>query len=237
MTNQMADRVIYEGQSHRPISIAGKGLPQPHNFGLDPFPISSACWRGFYCEYRIRKDQLWLTHLVSRHTGDQYPIIDGTTALYEEAQLLGENEDEPEELVGRWVQTVWIDDGDTEVSGWGVVYDGGIYTGLNILAPLTGGILLGVDDIDIPYIQFDLNYLLGSKTVLELLFDKGILVKTIDHSVAVTAKREEVLGLQRPAFQTADYEAFEAEVKTWIRSTLNLNYKFLTAGWLNEIYS
>ncbi len=236
MTKQIVDQIIYEGERHRPLSISGKGLPHPRDFGLRPGMMSTACWRGFYCEYTVRQDQLWLTHLVVHHDGE-YPPIAGVNALYEDERLLGENEDEPEPLPGRWLETVWVMQGETEVSGWGIIYDGGIYANLNVPAPLTGGILLAIDDLDIPpYIQYDLSHLISSKTILELLFEKGTLVKKIDHSAAVAAKREQVLALQVPDYETPEYDLFEAEIKAWIRSTLTRDYQLFDASWLREVY-
>jgi hypothetical protein len=232
MTKQIVDSIYYNNERHLPLSISGKGLPHPKDFVLDPFGVSSACWRGFYCDYTIRESQLWLTHLVVNHDGD-YPQIDGVDAIYEEDRILKADEVEPEFLDGRYVfrSLSGSSQGERELH-----YDGGIYTHLNVPAPLTGGILLGIGSVDAPYIEFDFNYLSHSETVLELLFENGVLTKTIDHSAAIAAKRDELVQKQIPEFKSAEYDLFKADIKAWIRSTLTLEYQFLDMKWLEEIY-
>jgi hypothetical protein len=234
VTKQIVDVVYYNNERLFPLSISGKGLPHPKDFGLHPFMISTACWRGFYCEYTIREDRLWLTRLVAQHDGE-YPVIDGVKALYEEDRFLAADEEEPEFLLGRWVFEETAKDSETVLRE--LHYEGGIYENLNVPAPLTGGILLDMGDIDVPYIQYDFSYLSSSETILELLFEKGVLVKTIDHSAAIAAKRDELVKKQRPEYKSAEYDMFEADIKAWIRSTLTFNYSFIDIGWLREIYA
>jgi hypothetical protein len=225
MTRQIVDLVVYEDQKREPLGISGTGLPHPKDFGLNPIPMGTACWRGFYCEYAIRQNHLRLTHLVVRNDGE-YPPITGVTALYEDAYILNDGEDEPEPLVGRSVGTIVGSPDKSKIGHRQVQYDGGIYAGLNVPAPLTGGILWGINDINVPYIQIHLNNLISSSVILELLFENGMLVKTIDHSVVVAAKREEVLGMKHPDFRSPEYAPFEANIEAWIRSTLSLDYRF-----------
>ena len=234
MTKQIVDVVYHNSERLFPLSISGTGLPHPRDYGLHPFMISTACWRGFYCEYTIREDRLWLTRLVVRHDGE-YPVIDGVKALYEEDRFLAADEEEPEFLLGRLVFQETVKDSETIIRE--LHYDGGIYENLNVPASFTGGILVNMGDVDVPYIQYDFNYLSSSETILELLFEKGVLVKTIDHSAAVAAKRDELVKKQRPEYKRAGYDLFEADIKTWIRSTLTLDYNFHDMSWLREIYA
>lgn len=226
MTRQIPDIVYYKDQDHVPLSITGKGLPYPKDFDLRPLMMHTACWRGFYCNYAIRQERLWLTHLVVRHNGE-YPIIGDVKALYEEERFLAADEEEPAPLRGRRVGTIVVDPDKSKIGHRMVSYDGGIYAGLNVPAPLTGGILLGIDDVDVPYIQYDLHYLITSKVILELLFDNGNLVKTNDLSAEVDQMRKYALKLPEMDHKSDFYIQFETEVKTWMRSILSLEYKFL----------
>lgn len=236
MTKQIVDQIIYEGERHLPLSISGKGLPHPRDFGLNPFTISTACWRGFYCQYTVRDNRLWLTHLVVRDI-TEYPPISGVHALYEENRFLEDDEVEPEHLLGRGVGKIVGSPDRSKIGRRELHYDGGIYTSLNVFAPLTGGILLGIGDIETPYIQYDLHYLITSQIILELVFRDGELVNKIDHSATIAGKREQLLSLQRPDFGTSEYEVFKIEIKEWIRSALTYPYLFGDIGWLREIYS
>jgi len=233
MTKQIVDAIYYNNERHLPISMSGKGLPHPRDYGLDPDMRSTACWRGFYYQYTIRQERLWLTHLVVNHKGD-YPLIDGVSVIYEKDRILKDDEAEPEFLDGRWV--LRLTSADSKTVKRTVHYDGGIYSNLNVLAPLTGGILLGIGDVDVPYIQYDFSHLSGYETILELLFEQGILVKTIDHSTSVAAKRDELMKVEQPEYESVEDDLFEADIQTWMRSTLMLEYKFLDMAWLREIY-
>ena len=161
MTRQIEDLIVYEDQRREPLGISGTGLPHPKDFGLNPIPMGTACWRGFYCEYTIRQNCFWLTHLVVRQDGG-YPLINGVQALYEDAYILADDEDAPEPLLGRSLGTVVGSPDKSKIGHRQVEYDGGIYRGLNVSAPLTGGILWGIDDIKVPYIQIHLNNLINT---------------------------------------------------------------------------
>lgn len=234
MTKQFADAIYYNNERHLPISMSGKGLPHPHDYGLDPDMRSTACYRGFYCNYTIRQNYLWLTHLVVGHDGD-YPQIGGVDAIYEEDRILTDGEADPEFLEGRWVLRLSSEESKTIERT--VHYDGGIYANLKVPAPLTGGILLGIGDVDVPYIQYDFSHLSSYETVLELLFEQGDLVKTIDHSESIAAKRDELIKKEQPKYRSVKSDVFDADIQGWMRSTLMLEYKFLDIAWLREIYS
>jgi hypothetical protein len=64
MTAQIPDTVVYRGQgNHALVGISGSGLFDPSEHGLRVGMISTACWRGFLCEYTVEDGQLFLTVL------------------------------------------------------------------------------------------------------------------------------------------------------------------------------
>lgn len=60
MTAQISDSVSFEHQNFSIAGINGKGLFDPADHGIRPVPLTSACWRGFHCEYEVRDAVLLL---------------------------------------------------------------------------------------------------------------------------------------------------------------------------------
>jgi hypothetical protein len=63
MTAQIADGVEYRGRMYALTGIDGWGLFEPSEHGLRMGMISTACWRGYVCQYAVDDDQLILTAL------------------------------------------------------------------------------------------------------------------------------------------------------------------------------
>ena len=63
MTAQMSDIVLTGEGRYALVGISGSGLFDPSEHGLRLGMISTACWRGYVCEYTVEDDQLFLTAL------------------------------------------------------------------------------------------------------------------------------------------------------------------------------
>ena len=63
MTAQIPDRVVYEGTRFDLVEVDGTGLFDPAEHGLQVRMIHTACWRGFICQYEVKRDKLLLTSL------------------------------------------------------------------------------------------------------------------------------------------------------------------------------
>jgi hypothetical protein len=63
MTGQIPDRVVYQEREYALAGIGGQGLFDPTEHGLQVYSITTACWRGYLCEYSVEDDQLFLTAL------------------------------------------------------------------------------------------------------------------------------------------------------------------------------
>jgi hypothetical protein len=85
MTAQFSDSVSYSRKWYSLTGYNGKGLFDPTVYGMKTRATSSACWRGFVCEYRIKRRALWLDTL---RVGLDVPAGD----------LLGIKPDEPDSL-------------------------------------------------------------------------------------------------------------------------------------------
>ena len=60
MTVQTRDRIHYDEEEFTLIGVDGEGLFDPADYGVKVIPISTACWRGFYCVYSIIDNALYL---------------------------------------------------------------------------------------------------------------------------------------------------------------------------------
>jgi hypothetical protein len=60
MTAQIPDAATYDGPDYVIAGIRGGALFNPREHGLRPRQVSTACWRGYQCQYGIEADQLWL---------------------------------------------------------------------------------------------------------------------------------------------------------------------------------
>jgi hypothetical protein len=64
MTAQISDVVIYREQEYDLAGVKGDGLFEPHHHGLSPQVRCTACWRGFWCRYRVDNDKLFLDRVA-----------------------------------------------------------------------------------------------------------------------------------------------------------------------------
>jgi hypothetical protein len=63
MTAQFSDVVLYEKRRYALAGISGSGLFDPSEHDIRVRMISTACWRGYLCEYTVEDNQLFLTAL------------------------------------------------------------------------------------------------------------------------------------------------------------------------------
>ena len=60
MTAQIRDRIHYDNDVFTLIEFDGQTLFDPADYGIKVIPISTACWRGFYCIYNLVDNALYL---------------------------------------------------------------------------------------------------------------------------------------------------------------------------------
>ena len=61
MTAQIPDMYRYQGRNHEIIAISNPIDFNPEDYGFRPVAPHTACWRGYFCQYDIRDDQLFLS--------------------------------------------------------------------------------------------------------------------------------------------------------------------------------
>ena len=73
MTAQATDAMVYDGNEYVVIDANRGLLFDPKAFGIDPISLSTACYRGFSCEYAIERGCLVLNQLEIS-SGDVDPV-------------------------------------------------------------------------------------------------------------------------------------------------------------------
>lgn len=79
MTAQIPDEVLYKSRKYEIAGIAGSGLFDPADLGIKPDMMHTACYRGYYCTYKVRGGQLYLDQLTLRTEDMTYPDIAGVS--------------------------------------------------------------------------------------------------------------------------------------------------------------
>jgi hypothetical protein len=75
MTAQTPDYVRYQDEQYDIVGVKGSGLVEPRKMGITHFIMSTGCWRGHYCTYKIAAGQLFLAEMAVGY--DEALPIDG----------------------------------------------------------------------------------------------------------------------------------------------------------------
>lgn len=81
MTAQISDGFFFDNEEYYEIAISKPIAFSPKRYGLHPVPPSTACWRGYWCDYEITKDAFTLKNLHIRDRDGKYPQINGVNAV------------------------------------------------------------------------------------------------------------------------------------------------------------
>ena len=81
MTGQIPDTITWKRKKFELLGYEGeeKGceLFNPGQYGMNPQPLHTACWRGFFCGYKIVRNFLYLDTLCVSDGNGCYPPING----------------------------------------------------------------------------------------------------------------------------------------------------------------
>lgn len=210
MTAQLSDRVEYVGTRYSVAGINGSGLFNPEEHGIKPASVSTACWRGYHCNYAVADNTLWLrTVYVGLGLQDRQKAKLGKGPLLF-AQVPSRYNRGGESVSSRnanlsedWVSSDYR------------------YEGLNEAVAFTGGLLIGDQFIREMYVHMGFHPAYKFETVLELVFESGQLVKATDCS----DKMAEFRAMLKDCELQPDPRAGREEVMSWIKQCFSLDYK------------
>ncbi len=80
MTAQRADKYILKNDEYRIIALSKSMNFNPENYGIIPKGIDTSCFRGYWCNYCIKNENLFLKNLNVNCKDDIYPNFRGVYA-------------------------------------------------------------------------------------------------------------------------------------------------------------
>ena len=182
MTAQIGDIYKYKKKEFTVVALSSVMLFDPKNYGMEPHASSTACWRGYWCEYAIEDDELLLKDLYLYNSDDKYPPLNGVEVSlpeFKEYKCQGGKKIIMKAHFGHRV-----------------------YKDVNIPIPYTGKILLGDGFTREYYIHMGFQRGWAYKKLIELVFEEGILLECNDLSHIAKAQREAMvqgnINPQRP---------------------------------------
>ena len=201
MTAQFSDTLQYEEKDYEIAGINGDGLFNPAQYKMKPIWQCTACWRGFVTRYQVENDELHLTALSISLTdvdwqnkGRKFPKI------------------QPPIIEG--YKAI-----DMSVEQWSLFEY--YYTNMRLLIPFTGGLLLTRDFIEDLHVHMGFHPAWKYRTVYELLFEKGRLIRSIDISKKMAEIRLEMKEVElKPYLDTS-----EKDVTEWVEQCFTRDYK------------
>jgi hypothetical protein len=166
MTAQFHDSVKYRRRWYDLAGVHGQGLFDPLAYGLVPTVRSTACWRGFVCQYKVASGELILDclHISLGRATDATPGSGG-----------------PPELFGVRAKR------QEGFLGWA-------FKRLHHPVSFSGGLLLARKFIKGLYVHMGFHPAWKFQSVVECLFDDGKLTKATDRSVEMARIRERMVN-------------------------------------------
>jgi hypothetical protein len=154
MTAQINDTVFHRKIGYTLAAISGSGLFKPQSVGIEPVSMSTACWRGYYVEYAVEDERLFLTQVaLGLSKADELRAKAGGGPT-----LFG--------IHPRYI---------SQRCEW-------VYEGVHEPVPFTGGFLLGDGFIRELYVHMGFHPAWKYREVRELLFENGCLRSDLDRS-------------------------------------------------------
>jgi len=197
LTGQINDKFNYKGEEYNISGVSTGYLFRPADFNLQPFSTMSACWNGYQVYYNI-VDKHLVVETMLINLKDEEKIIKGKKPL-----KLGKP--------------------DFNTTGFEANHNFFklLYKDLNLKIPFSGRLLITKDFIEEMYVHMGFQNPMSYKTVLELTFNNGKLVKFTDNSKDMERRRNE----------GADYGALprsadkEDAVGKWVEEKFSLDYE------------
>jgi len=199
MTAQIPDALLLQNQKLSIVGVNGRGLFDPLDYDLRPFPRITSCWRGYICEYKLLANKFLLNKLqlnlgVNKWNGDRYEFIP------EEGPLIN----------GR--KPIFATDNRGLFNN--------TYDELNLQVDFTGGILAASDFIQELYVHMGFHPAWKYKNVVELIISQGYVTETRDVSEIMQEIRNKMVKSQ---FEPGG-NATQEEIEKWVAATFRLDY-------------
>ena len=177
MTAQIEDRFLHRKKRYSLVAITDSIGFDPREYGLIPEARCTACWRGYFCEYKVAQEGLFLQNLFINTKDEIYPPVNGVPVSemeYHECTVISFKD-------GKQIQRKEMSENNMGHRE---------YKDVNIPMAYTGKILLGDEFLRKYYIHMGFQRSWAYKELVEFEFDNGKLVKKTDHSDTAQKLRE-----------------------------------------------
>jgi len=209
VTAQIDDRFSYKGNEYCLAGISEGELFDPESLGVKPVGACTACWRGYLAVFGILDGRLIVRDLHVSLFPDSVDLLLDT-----------EEPEDPGEALGPEINGVKParHDPEEEDCDW---FDNHYF---NIAHRLdyTGGLLLADGFIEELYVHMGFHPAWKYRTVLELVFENGRLVREHDRSERLAKFREEFMNASAEA--GPDRTPTEDEVSEFVRDAFDRSY-------------
>ncbi len=171
MTAQIGDKYIFEGGEYEYVAKSDYFPFSPSVYGIHPMPASSACWRGYFCTYKINSEGIFLKDLYVNVRSEKTPEINGVGPTRKESA-------------------------DGEEEGLFTYMGMCQYKDVGIKIDYSGKILVGGDFMVGYYVHMGYQLPWSYKVLKELVFEGGELVSVNDISDIAEALRNKMRELE-----------------------------------------
>ncbi|PQO26622.1 hypothetical protein [Blastopirellula marina] len=206
MTAQTNDRIRYLDKDYVLAGINGAGLFEPQQIGLEVVSTSTACWRGFVCEYALNDEALILARLTVGLTAADLELAEqGLGPVHFDIVPTGNEFSYQDPKTGE-TKSFWLD--------WS-------YDDLSHPIHYAGGLLIAADFIQDLYVHMGFHPAYKYREVHELIFDQGQLQSATDRSAQMAEFREMLADVPLSP-QDPDNRQ---EIHDWVEQAFRRNYK------------
>ena len=174
MTAQISDKYKYQKKEYTIVALSSAISFDPKNWGLEPHASSTACYRGYWCEYAVEDEELLLKNLYLFNMDDKYPSFNGVEVSPPEFK-------EYEAYMGSGKKTKKV----IRPAHFGHR----VYKNVNLSIPYTGKILLGDGFMREYYIHMGFQRAWAYEKIIELVFEEGVLLECNDLSHIAKAQQ------------------------------------------------
>jgi hypothetical protein len=200
MTAQMPDTFRYRKREYAVAGISEGKLFDPSLLDVKPAGTCSACWRGYQAVFAVLESRLVLDtlhlNLIRRTEGKPgYERVEGPV-------INGVVPDPPKK---------------------GLSFFNNHYVGLKYHLEYSGGLLLADGFIESLYVHMGFHPAWKYKTVIELVFDAGVLKQGFDRSDRMAEIREMVSKSQKKG-ATSEMPS-EEEIKQFVERAFDRSYR------------
>ena len=166
MTAQAHDSLHYLGERYSLVAFSDGEPFSPTDAGYRPVMASTACYRGYLCDYEVKDGLLQLREMWVNHQPEEAPVsqrkqppdLNGVAAVRDKKSLVGD----------------WH------------------FREVGLPVAYTGGLVIGRGFIRTLYLHMGFHPAWKYEYVYELIFDQGRLTEALDLSPAMAGIRKKV---------------------------------------------